>query len=130
MRAVLMVCAFVLTAVSTATAAPAPSAGDEQTGEATWYGPGFDGRRTANGERFDASGLSAAHAAWPLPSLVRVTNLANGREVTVRVNDRPGRGGRQIIDLSRGAAEALDIVHIGRARVTVRYLGPAPSQGN
>ena len=130
MRALWLACAFLLVASSGALAAPAPSAGDEQTGEATWYGPGFDGRRTANGERFDASGLSAAHAAWPLPCLVRVTNLANGRAVTVRVNDRPGRGGRQIIDLSRGAAEALDIVQVGRARVTVRYLGPAPTQLN
>ena len=126
MRAWPLALALLLIAPSGAFAERSPAAGEEQTGDATWYGPGFDGHRTANGERFDASGISAAHAGYPLPSLVLVTNLANGRAITVRVNDRPGRGGRQIIDLSRGAAEALDIVHIGRARVTVRYLGPAP----
>lgn len=78
-----------------------------QSGHASWYGPGFHGRRTANGETFNADALTAAHRSLPFGSLVRVVNDKTGRSVVVRVNDRgPFIGGR-IIDLARGAARLL-----------------------
>lgn len=76
-------------------------------GNASWYGPGFAGKRTASGERFNPGGLTAAHRSLPFGTLVRVTNRANGRSVVVRINDRgPFVGGRQI-DLASGAARAI-----------------------
>jgi rare lipoprotein A len=105
---------------------PTPEPGYEQTGTASWYGPQFHGQRTASGEVFDETALTAAHPTLPIPSLVQVTNLENGREVIVRVNDRgPFTGGR-LIDLSRGAAQVLGFESAGHARVHIRYLGPAP----
>ncbi|HLK11105.1 MAG TPA: septal ring lytic transglycosylase RlpA family protein [Candidatus Binatia bacterium] len=90
---------------------------------ASWYGPGFEHRRTASGETFDGGALTAAHTTLPLGSRVRVTNLANGRSVVVRINDRgpfvPGRS----IDLSRAAARRLDMVRTGTARVRVTPIG-------
>jgi rare lipoprotein A len=109
---------------------PTPEPGYEQTGAASWYGPQFHGQRTANGEVFDQQGMTAAHPTLPLNSLVQVTNLDNGREVIVRVTDRGPFVGERLIDLSRGAAEALDFVRAGHARVHVRYLGPAPRRVN
>ena len=86
---------------------------------ASWYGPGFHGRRTASGERFDANGMSAAHPTLPFGTPVCVTNVANGRSVRVRVTDRgPYRRGRSL-DLSYGAARRLGIVDRGTARVRV-----------
>ena len=97
----------------------------DETGIASWYGPGFHGRHTANGETFDQNTLTAAHATLPLPVSVRVTNLDNGRSLVVRVNDRgPFHDGR-IIDLSARAAELLGFKVAGTARVRVQYLGPA-----
>ena len=97
-----------------------------QTGLASWYGKDFHGRRTANGEIYDMHSLTAAHPTLPLPSIVEVRNLANGRRIVVRVNDRgPFEPGR-IIDLSYRAAAALGFVQHGTARVHVRYLRPAP----
>jgi rare lipoprotein A len=91
-----------------------------ETGIASWYGHPFHGRRTANGERYDMNAMTAAHRTMPLPSYAKVRNLANGREVIVRVNDRgPFRDGR-VIDLSRAAARKLGIT--GIARVEVRRL--------
>jgi rare lipoprotein A len=99
------------------------------TGLASWYGDDFHGKATANGEIFDMTAVSAAHATLPLPSMVEVTNLDNGRSITVRVNDRgPYKSGR-IIDLSRGAAEALGYRTHGLAHVRVRYLGPGELPG-
>ncbi|MGH6946363.1 MAG: septal ring lytic transglycosylase RlpA family protein, partial [Kiloniellales bacterium] len=93
-----------------------------ETGIASWYGPGFHGKSTANGERFDQNDLTAAHRTLPLPSMVRVTNLDNGRSIKVRVNDRgPFRGGR-IIDLSRRAAQLLGFERQGTAKVLVEIL--------
>jgi rare lipoprotein A len=109
---------------------PTPEPGYEQTGTASWYGPQFQGRRTASGEAFDQDALTAAHPTLPIPSLVQVTNLENGREVIVRVNDRGPFTGERVIDLSRGAAQALDFEGAGHARVHVRYLGPAPRRVN
>lgn len=96
----------------------------EQIGMASWYGPGFHGKKTANGERFDQMALTAAHPTLQMPSLVRVTNLNNNESVVVRINDRgPFHGGR-IIDLSKGAAEALKFRNMGTTKVKVQVLGP------
>jgi rare lipoprotein A len=106
--------------------APAPEPGYEMEGQASWYGPTFHGQATASGEIFDQEGLSAAHPTLPIPSLVQVTNLENGREIIVRVNDRGPFVGDRLIDLSHGAATVLGFEQAGQARVHVRYLGPAP----
>lgn len=97
-----------------------------EVGVASWYGPKFHRRMTANGEWFDMHYLSAAHKTMPLPSYARVTNLENGRTVVVRVNDRGPFVGDRIIDLSRAAAARLGYLRKGKARVRVEYLGPAP----
>ena len=94
--------------------------GDEDL--ASWYGPGFIGRRTANGEVFTSAELTAAHKTLPFNTRVRVTNLSNGRSVVVRINDRgPFKPGR-VIDLSRAAARQLDMVRSGVARVRLEVL--------
>ncbi len=98
-------------------------------GIASWYGPGFHGRRTANGERFDRNRLTAAHPTLPLPSLVEVTNLENGRKVVVRVNDRGPFAGNRLIDLSEAAARKLGFREKGLARVRVRFLRLADASG-
>jgi len=105
---------------------PTPEPGYEQTGTASWYGPTFHGQATSSGEIFDQEALTAAHPTLPIPSLVQVTNLENGREVIVRVNDRGPFVGERLIDLSRRSAEVLGFEQQGQARVHVRYLGPAP----
>ena len=87
-------------------------------GIASWYGARFHGRRTSNGERFDMNALTAAHPSLPFGTRVRVRNVANGREVVVRINDRPGVRHR-IIDLSKAAAAALGFVKRGEARVVL-----------
>lgn len=97
-----------------------------EVGIASWYGPQFHRRLTANGEIFDMNRLSAAHTTLPLPSMVEVTNLENGRSLVVRVNDRGPFANDRIIDMSRAAARKLDFEQQGIARVRVRYVGPAP----
>ncbi len=100
-----------------------------ETGEASWYGDGFHGKKTANGEIYDMHALTAAHRTLPLPSFASVTNLENGRKVMVRINDRgPFTKGR-IIDVSVRVAEELEFREQGTARVQVKYLGPAPLDG-
>lgn len=102
----------------------------DNTGLASWYGPNFHGRQTANGEIFDQNALTAAHPTLPLPSYVRVTNLENNRSIMVRVNDRgPFAYGREI-DLSRRSAEMLGFINKGTARVRVKYVGRALLEGN
>ena len=108
---------------------PAEQPGYDETGQASWYGQQFHGRPTATGERFDMNGLTAAHKTLPLPGLVEVTNLANGRRLVLRVNDRGPFVEGRIIDLSRGAAEALGLLSQGVGEVRVRYLGRAPRLG-
>ena len=95
----------------------------DRTGVASWYGPAFHGRPTANGERFDMNGVTAAHPTLPLPSRVRVTNLENGRQLELRVNDRGPFVDNRIIDLSRRAAQLLGFKRKGLAKVRVQYLG-------
>lgn len=94
------------------------------TGIASWYGPGFHSLSTASGERYDQDGLSAAHKTLPLPSYVEVTNLDNGRKLTVRVNDRGPFVAGRIIDLSRRSAQLLGVDRPGTARVRVRRVAP------
>lgn len=98
------------------------------TGTASWYGPQFHGRPTANGERFDMNALTAAHPTLPLPSYVRVTNLGNGRSAIVRVNDRGPFAKNRIIDLSKRSAEVLGFASRGTAQVRVQYLGPKENE--
>lgn len=98
----------------------------DQIGVASWYGAQFHNRRTADGEVFDQNAPSAAHTTLPLPSIVEVTNLANGRRVRVRLNDRGPFVDGRILDLSRAAAAELGFEREGVARVRVRYVGPAP----
>lgn len=101
----------------------------DQVGMASWYGEAFHLKTTANGERFDMNALTAAHTTLPLPSIVEVTNLSNGKKVRVRVNDRGPFVGNRIIDLSREAARQLGVERQGVARVRVRYVGSAPLLG-
>ena len=98
----------------------------DKIGIASWYGDAFHGRATANGEVFDKRRLTAAHTTLPLPSLVEVENLQNGKRLVVRVNDRGPFVDDRIIDLSEAAAEALGFAGAGLARVRVRFVGPAP----
>jgi rare lipoprotein A len=105
----------------------------DRTGTASWYGPQFHGRPTANGEVFDKDLISAAHPTLPLPSLVEVTNLENNRSIIVRVNDRGPFVDDRLIDLSQGAARSLGFESKGLAPVRVRFIemadlhAPAPA---
>lgn len=94
--------------------------GYDEVGIASWYGPGFDGEMTANGEIYDMNGMTAAHKTLPLPSIVRVTNLENGRTIKLRVNDRGPFVGERIIDVSRRAAQMLGFYGKGTAQVRVQ----------
>ncbi len=97
----------------------------DEKGIGSWYGEQFHNRRTANGEIFDMDLPSAAHKTLPLPCIVEVTNLDNGRKMQVRVNDRGPFVDGRIIDLSKAAAEQLGYGRAGIAHVRVRYIGPA-----
>jgi rare lipoprotein A len=99
-------------------------------GLASWYGDDFHGRETANGEVFDLNGISAAHPTLPLPCYARVTNLANGRSLIVRVNDRGPFYGNRIIDVSVKAAHLLGFHERGTGWVRVEYVGRAPLAGS
>ncbi len=100
----------------------------DETGIASWYGPGFHGKRTANGEVYDQNAMTAAHRTLPMPSLVQVTNLENGRSIQVRINDRGPFAHGRIIDLSKKGAELLGFVRQGIARVRVQILEPESRQ--
>jgi rare lipoprotein A len=93
-----------------------------QTGIASWYGPGFNGQRTANGEVYDMNGISAAHKTLPFGTIVQVVDLQTGKSVIVRINDRGPFVKGRIIDLSKGAAEALGVINKGIAKVGLRIL--------
>lgn len=99
-------------------------------GLASWYGDDFHGRLTANGEVFDMSSLTAAHPTLPMPCYARVTNLANGKSLIVRVNDRGPYHENRLIDVSNKAAELLEFKNHGVARVRVEYVGRAPLEGS
>ena len=95
-----------------------------QTGKASWYGPGFHGKKTSSGERFDMNTLSAAHRTLPIPSYARVTNLSNGKSVIVRINDRGPFHGNRVMDVSKAAAKELGFIHTGTANVKVEQILP------
>jgi rare lipoprotein A len=101
-----------------------------EEGLASWYGDDFHGRLTANGEVFDMGSLTAAHPTLPMPCYARVTNLANGKSLIVRVNDRGPYHGNRLIDVSNKAAELLEFKGNGVARVRVEYVGRAPLEGS
>jgi rare lipoprotein A len=110
------------------------SAGPVTHGMASWYGTKFEGRRTASGERYDMRKLTAAHPTLPFGTLVQVTNVENGRQVVVRINDRGPFGRRRVIDLSYAAARELRMVGPGTAQVELAVVGrfdptapPSPS---
>ena len=118
--------AGLLAACATAPALNTPGgAPAAQTGEASWYGPDFHGKTTANGERYNMLLLTAAHRFLPFGTLVKVTNLSNGKTATVRINDRgPFLKGR-ILDLSYVAARALGAHTPGVIRVRLEVIGKA-----
>jgi rare lipoprotein A len=101
----------------------------DRVGIASWYGEPFHGRQTANGEIFDRDMVTAAHPTLPLPSLVRVVNLQNRRELVVRVNDRGPFVDDRLIDLSQEAARQLDFEGKGLARVRVQFVSLADARG-
>jgi rare lipoprotein A len=102
----------------------ATAEGYEATGVASWYGPTFDGLKTSDGDRYDMYAMTAAHKTLPLPCYVRVTNLANGRSVVVKVNDRGPFVANRLIDLSYVAAAKLGMLGTGTALVEVRAITP------
>src|SRR6185503_13653217 len=104
--------------------APPPIEDGVQVGVASWYGPGFHGRRTASGEIYDQDGLTAAHQSLPFGTRVRVTNLDNGRAVDVRITDRGPFVGGRVIDLSRAAARVIGLIGPGVGPVRVEVLEP------
>ncbi len=109
--------------------------GYKERGVASWYGQKFHGRKTSNGETYDMYAMTAAHKTLPIPSYVRVTNLANKRQVVVRVNDRGPFHGNRIIDLSYAAAQRLGFAGQGTAQVEVEIIvpgdqAPAPLRAN
>lgn len=101
---------------------PGYPVGVVERGEASWYGPGFHGNKTANGERYDMHKLTAAHRTLPLGSVAVVRSLTSGRQVTVRVNDRGPFAKGRILDLSLAGAQALDMVTNGTDRVELRVI--------
>ncbi len=98
-----------------------------EEGIASWYGPGFHGQKTSNGEIYNQKGFTAAHKNLPLPSYLKVTNLRNGKKVIVRVNDRGPFVGTRIIDLSEGSARAIDMVGTGTAKVRIELIKVNPN---
>ena len=101
---------------------PAPAVVSVSTGQASWYGPGFFGNRTASGEVLRPGTLTAAHRTLPFGTKVRVTNLWNGRSAVVRINDRGPFHGARVIDLAHGAANQLGLVASGVAKVKLEVL--------
>ncbi len=111
--------------------AESPAVGTVVEGIASWYGPGYDGRRASSGERFDQDALTAAHPYWAFGTRVKVTLVATGKSVVVRINDRfPAHKGRAI-DLSRAAARAIGLIGpgTGPVRIEVVASGPAGTSG-
>jgi rare lipoprotein A len=102
---------------------PLQIAQEAYQGKASWYGPQFHGRMTANGEIFDSNQLTAAHPNLPFGTKVKVTNMVNGRSVVVRINDRGPFVGGRIIDVSAGAARLLNMISAGVANVQLEVLG-------
>ena len=102
----------------------------KERGRASWYGKKFHGQKTSSGEVYDMYGMSGAHKTLPIPSYARVTNIANGRSVIVRINDRGPFHSERIIDLSYAAAYRLGYVQAGSATVEVEAIDPAQPNDN
>ena len=105
---------------------PHDQPGYDKKGQASWYGEAFHRRKTSNGEWFDMNTMTAAHATLPIPSYAKVTNLANGKVVIVRINDRGPFVDTRILDVSKRAANELGYLNKGIAQVRVQLIGPAP----
>lgn len=101
---------------------PAPKIGATATGTASWYGPGYHGKRTACGKAFDQDALTAAHGSWPCGTRVRVTLISTGKSVTVRINDHFPNHKSRLIDVSRGAARAIGLTGPGTGRVRLEVV--------
>lgn len=108
--------------ISQDTSAIATTEHEQMVGEASWYGPGFHGKLTANGERYNQNEMTAAHKILPMDTWVKVTNLENNKAVVVRINDRGPYKKDRIIDLTRTAAERLGFREKGTARVALKIL--------
>ncbi len=92
-----------------------------ETGKASYYGDDFNGRKTANGQTFNKNALTAAHKTLPFGTVVKVTNLSNGKTITVTINDRGPYAKGRIIDLSEKAAASIDMLNQGVAQVQLKY---------
>jgi len=103
---------------------------DRKTGLASWYGKRYHGKKTASGEVYDMYQLTAAHKTLPFGTLAQITNVENGKEVTVRINDRVPSSHKTLLNVSRQAAEELDILKSGTARVTVDVVKPENARKN
>lgn len=99
------------------------SVGDTALGIASWYGPNFHGKKTSNGETYNMNAMTAAHKTLPMNTMVRVTNLSNGAQTTVRINDRGPFVAGRIIDLSKAAATSIGMIGAGTARVKLEVVG-------
>jgi rare lipoprotein A len=110
-------------------ASPAAHAGDTETGVASWYGIPYHGQRAASGEIYDMEKLTAAHRTLPFQTVVEVTNLDNGKRVTVRINDRGPFVKGRILDLSHAAAKQIDMLGPGTARVRLKVVQPPRPAG-
>ena len=98
--------------------------GSSETGVASWYGVPYDGRRAASGEVYDMRQLTAAHRSLPFQTWVEVTNLSNGKQVDVRINDRGPFAKGRVLDLSQAAARDIDMLRAGTARVRLKVIPP------
>lgn len=96
--------------------------GQTWTGESSWYGPKFHGRKTANGETYDMNGITAAHRELPFNTIIEVTYLASGKSCRVRINDRGPFKGNRMLDLSKGAAKKIGLMNDGVGVVRIRII--------
>lgn len=122
-----VICAVSLSVLASCAATPSQTEPTVQVsktiyGAASWYGPKFQGRPTANGETFNKENLTAAHPTLPFDTLVRVTNESNGKSVVVRINDRGPFAGKRIIDLSQRAAQVIGLLQTGVGPVKLDVL--------
>ncbi len=113
----------VVLALAACSSTPEIAAANTQSGKASWYGPGFQGRKTASGERFNMNTYSAAHRTYAFGTKLCVENLHNGRGVTVRVNDRGPFDRGRVVDVSRKAAQSLGMIRSGTTSVRVSVIG-------
>lgn len=119
---ILQACGIARTTTDRSSSSSVPDSRVLEAGVASWYGPKFHGKLTANGETYDMNGLTAAHRTLPFNTVVTVVNQSNGREVTVRINDRGPYIDNRVIDLSRKAAQEVDMIDSGTAPVQIFFV--------